>query len=214
MGEARRAEGCERKERGREGGRGWQRWCATREWRPTTRGRKTHSPPNLPPITPPCTTGLHPAGGNESSIKRRYQCVTSSEFSLSHSLTHSHSLFLSVCLFLSVSLVFFIYFHPIRTRRHVCRFCLFHFFFSSFLPRSISLFLSRGIFFFYFLFFFFYHSFLPALSSFSPIRFSCFTVSVSLAAVFSFSFFLFSFLSFFFFPFFATCLRCLFSAGR
>lgn len=55
----RRAEGREREQeraRKRENartryGRG-ECWCATREWRPTTRGRKTHSPPNLPPSAP------------------------------------------------------------------------------------------------------------------------------------------------------------------
>lgn len=43
----RRAEGHERERKRKVWDRG-ERQRATREWRPTTRGRKTHSPPNLP----------------------------------------------------------------------------------------------------------------------------------------------------------------------
>lgn len=101
-----------------------ERWCATREWRPTTRGRKTHSPPNLPPFYTPVHHLLPPVG-NESSIKRLYQCVTSSVFSLPLAFYPTFLLSLSFTLIHSPPLFAYLYLYPIFL-------FLFYFFFSHF----------------------------------------------------------------------------------
>lgn len=85
IGEARRAEGCERK-----GGMATL-VCNEGVAADHTRPKNTLSAKPTPYNTP-VHHRLLPAGGNESSIKRRYQCVTSSEFSLFLSLSYPVSL--------------------------------------------------------------------------------------------------------------------------
>ena len=107
------------------------------------------------PYTTPVHYHLLSAGGNESSIKRRYQCVTSSEFSLFPPLSLSLSLSLSLasCPFFfpytSVSLARTIFF-PFYTSLSLSLSSFLHSF-SPFLSLSLSL--SLSFFSFFFLFF-------------------------------------------------------------